>query len=180
MHYDDVPLFFQSIKDNPTISARALVFCILTATRTTETRKAEWNEFDLSKQTWTIPKERMKRTIEHRVPLATQVCELLSSYTRSSSDFVFHSEIKETQPISDMSMLLFLQRKDGLKKMTVHGFRSSFRDWAAEKGNFPREVCEQALAHSLKDQVEAAYQRGDYFEKRVELMQAWADYCYGE
>ena len=179
MHYDDVPLFFQSIKDNPTISARALVFCILTATRTTETRKAEWNEFDLSKQTWTIPKERMKRTIEHRVPLATQVCELLSSYTRSSSDFVFHSEIKESQPISDMSMLLFLQRKDGLKKMTVHGFRSSFRDWAAEKGNFSREVCEQALAHALKDQTEAAYQRADYFDKRVELMQAWADYCYG-
>jgi integrase len=179
MHYDDIPKFFKTIKDNPTISARALVFCILTATRTIETRKAKWTEFDFNKQTWTIPKERMKRSIEHRVPLASQVCEFLNIYKKSPSEFVFHSEIRENQPISDMSMLLFLQRKDGLKKMTVHGFRSSFRDWAAEKGNFPREVCEQALAHSLKDQVEAAYQRGDYFEKRIELMQAWADYCYG-
>ena len=78
-----------------------------------------------------------------------------------------------------MTMLKYLQRKDGCNDLTVHGFRSTFRDWAAEKANFPREVCEQALAHSLKDQTEAAYQRGDYFEKRIELMQAWADYCFG-
>ena len=180
MHYDDVPLFFQSIKDNPTISARALVFCILTATRTSETCNAEWIEVDLSKKSWTIRKERMKRDIEHRVPLATQVCELLSNYKSSSSKFVFHSERRESKSISNMTMLTYLQRKDGLKEMTVHGFRSSFRDWAAEKGNFSREVCEQALAHALKDQVEAAYQRADYFEKRVQLMQAWADYCFGE
>ena len=179
MPYDDIPNFFKSIKDDPSISARALVFCILTATRTSETCNAEWIEVDLKKKSWTIPKERMKRDIEHRVPLATQVCELLSSYKSSSSKFVFHSERRESKSISNMTMLTYLQRKDGLKEMTVHGFRSSFRDWAAEKGNFPREVCEQALAHSLKDQVEAAYQRGDYFEKRVELMQAWADYCYG-
>ena len=78
-----------------------------------------------------------------------------------------------------MTMLKYLQRKEGYEKITVHGFRSSFRDWAAEKGNFPREVCEQALAHSLADQTEAAYQRADYFDKRMVLMQAWADYCFG-
>ena len=78
-----------------------------------------------------------------------------------------------------MTMLKYLQRKKGYEKITVHGFRSSFRDWAAEKGNFPREVCEQALAHSLADQTEAAYQRADYFDKRMVLMQAWADYCFG-
>jgi len=78
-----------------------------------------------------------------------------------------------------MTMLMYLQRKESYEKITVHGFRSSFRDWAAEKGNFPREVCEQALAHSLADQTEAAYQRADYFDKRVVLMQAWADYCFG-
>ena len=180
MHYDEVPKFFKSIKDDPSISARALVFCILTATRTSETCNAEWIEVDLNKSIWVIPKERMKRDIEHRVPLATQVCELLSHHKSSTSNYVFHSERRESKAISNMTMLTYLQRKEGLEMMTVHGFRSSFRDWAAEKGNFSREVCEQALAHALKDQTEAAYQRADYFEKRVELMQAWADYCYGE
>ena len=179
MHYDDVPIFFKSIKDNPTISARALVFCILTATRTTETRKAEWSEIDFAKSTWNIPKERMKGDIAHRVPLPTQLCDSLVGKKNSTNKYVFSSERRESQAISNMSMLLFLQRKDGLKKMTVHGFRSSFRSWAAEKGNFPREVCEQALSHALSDETEAAYQRADYFEKRVTLMQAWADYCYG-
>ena len=180
MPYDHIPKFFKAIKDDPSLSARALVVCILTATRTSETCNAEWTEIDLNKSIWVIPKERMKRDIEHRVPLATQVCELLSLHKSSTSNYVFHSERRESKAISNMTMLTYLQRKDGLEKMTVHGFRSSFRDWAAEKGNFSREVCEQALAHALKDQVEAAYQRGDYFEKRVELMQAWADYCYGE
>ncbi len=188
MHYDKVPTFFASIKDDPSLSARALAFCILTATRTTETIEAVWNEVDLDKKCWTIPKERMKRSIEHRVPLAKQVCEVLITMDQTKSDYLFHSEItkknavdflaKKTKPMSNMSMLTYLKRKDGCNDLTVHGFRSSFRDWAAEKGNFQREVCEQALAHALKDPTEAAYQRGDYFDKRVELMQAWADYCY--
>lgn len=189
MPYDKVPTFFATIKDDPSLSARALVFCILTATRTTETIEAVWDEVDLDKQCWTIPKERMKRSIEHRVPLATQVCEFLSHMDQTKSEYVFYSErskknaidflTKKSKPMSNMSMLTYLQRKDGCEKLTVHGFRSSFRDWAAEKGNFQREVCEQALAHALKDPTEAAYQRADYFDKRVELMQAWADYCYG-
>lgn len=179
MPYDDVPKFFATIKDDPSTSARALVFCILTATRTTETTDAEWNEIDLDKRTWIIPKSRMKRSIEHRVPLSTQLTAILKSMDQKESTYVFHGATRKTKPISNMTMLKYLQRKQGCEKFTVHGFRSSFRDWAAEKGNFPREVCEQALAHSLADQTEAAYQRGDYFEKRKELMQAWADYCYG-
>ena len=189
MSYDKVPNFFATIKDDPSLSARALVLCILTATRTTETIEAVWDEIDLDKQCWIIPKERMKRSIEHRVPLATQVCEFLSQMDQTKNKYVFYSErskknaidylTKKSKPMSNMTMLTYLQRKDGCKELTVHGFRSSFRDWAAEKGNFQREVCEQALAHALKDPTEAAYQRADYFDKRVELMQAWADYCFG-
>jgi integrase len=179
LHYDDVPTLFTSIKEDPSTSARALVFCILTATRTTETTDAQWAEFNLAKNIWIVPKERMKRDIEHRVPLATQLIEILQHMSKSKSRYVFHGAHRNSKPISNMTMLKYLQRKKGYEKITVHGFRSSFRDWAAEKGNFPREVCEQALAHSLADQTEAAYQRADYFDKRMVLMQAWSDYCFG-
>lgn len=190
MPYDDVPSFFAIINEDPSVSARALIFCILTAARTTEAIEVVWDEIDLEKQCWTVPKERMKKGIEHRVPLSKQACEILNRIDRTKSKYAFYSEIKKensfefltkiSKPISADTMRTYLQRKHGCEKLTVHGFRSSFRDWAAEKGNFPREVCEHALAHALKDQSEAAYQRGDYFEKRVELMQAWADYCFSK
>jgi len=178
MNYDEIPKFIQSIKDDPSVSARAMMFCILTATRTSETTEATWSEINLDKKIWIITKDRMKRGIEHRVPLSTQAHLRLSAMDAKVSDYVFYGQ-KISKPISNMTMLKYLQRKEGCEKLTVHGFRSTFRDWAAEKAKFPREVCEQALAHSLKDQTEAAYQRGDYFEKRIELMQAWADYCFG-
>ncbi len=178
MHYDDVPKFIKSIKDDPSVSARSLIICILTATRTSETTEATWSEINLDKKIWIITKDRMKRGIEHRVPLSSQVHQRLTMMDSKVSDYVFYGR-GTTKPISNMTMLNYLQRKEGCEKITVHGFRSTFRDWAAEKAKFPREVCEQALAHSLKDQTEAAYQRGDYFEKRIELMQAWADYCFG-
>lgn len=177
MPYDEIPSFIQSIKDDPSVSARALVHCILTATRTSETTDATWNEITLKKNMWIIPKDRMKKGIEHRVPLSTQAHERLSAMDVKERGYVFHGQ-KTTKPISNMTMLNYLKHREGCNKYTVHGFRSTFRDWAAEKAKFPREVCEQALAHSLKDQTEAAYQRGDYFEKRIELMQAWADYCF--
>ena len=178
MHYDDIPNFIKSIKDDPSVSARALLHCILTATRTSETTDATWDEFSLHKKMWIIPKDRMKKGIEHRIPLSTQAHQRLSATENTTKKIVFHGT-RETKPISNMTMLNYLQRKEGCEKITVHGFRSTFRDWAAEKAKFPREVCEQALAHALKDQTEAAYQRGDYFDKRIELMQAWADYCFG-
>lgn len=178
MHYDDVPNFIQKIKDDTSVSARSLIICILTATRTSETTEATWDEINLDKKIWIIPKDRMKRKIEHRVPLSKQVHERLSLMNSKESEYVFYGR-STTKHVSNMTMLNYLQRKEGCEDLTVHGFRSTFRDWAAEKAKFPREVCEQALAHSLKDQTEAAYQRGDYFEKRIELMQAWADYCFG-
>jgi len=178
MHYDDIPSFIASIKDDPSVSARALVFCILTATRTSETTNAIWDEFSLHKNMWTIPKDRMKKGIEHRIPLSTQVHQRLIVMENTDKKIVFHGT-RETRPISNMTMLNYLKHREGCGKYTVHGFRSTFRDWAAEKAKFPREVCEQALAHSLRDQTEAAYQRGDYFDKRIELMQAWANYCFG-
>jgi len=112
------------------------------------------------------------------VPLSTQAKTVLESMDSKVSELVFYGQ-KTSKPISEMTMLNFLKHREGCEKLTVHGLRSTFRDWAAEKANFSREVCEQALAHKLKDQTEAAYQRGDYFEKRIELMQAWADYCFG-
>jgi len=178
MPYDEIPSFFLKIKDDPSVSARALIFCILTATRTSETTDATWDEINLDKNIWIIPKSRMKKGIEHRVPLSTQANQHLSKIHDTTKKIVFHGT-RETKPISNMTMLNYLKHREGCGKYTVHGFRSTFRDWAAEKAKFPREVCEQALAHSLKDQTEAAYQRGDYFEKRIELMQAWADYCFG-
>lgn len=119
MPYDDIPKFFAQIKDDPAVSARALVLCILTATRTTETTDASWGEIDLEKKTWIISKERMKRGIEHRVPLASQVVETLSVLDKSKSQWLFFSEGRSTKSISNMTMLTYLQRKEGCKHLTV-------------------------------------------------------------
>lgn len=187
MPYADVPAVFKSIGSTPLISAQALLLCILTGTRTKETIQAQWNEFDLDKCVWTIPKERMKKRKEHRVPLSPQAIQVLNSITKKeNSPWVFNGrprkrsegEIKP-QALSNMAMLNYLQETLDYPDFTVHGFRSSFRDWAAEVTDHQREVIEQALAHQLADQAEAAYQRGDYMEKRKVLMNDWADYCYG-
>ena len=178
MPYAQVPALFRAIGSNPNLSAKALLLCILTASRTTETIEAKWQEFDFDQQLWTIPKERMKRGIEQRVPLAPQVIEVLKSINRlKDSPWVFDSRGKG-KPLSNMAMLNYLKGTLGHKDLTVHGFRSSFRDWAGETTPHSREVIEQSLAHSLADQTEAAYQRGDYFEKRRVLMADWAAYCF--
>ncbi|MCW2763215.1 MAG: integrase, partial [Marmoricola sp.] len=158
------------------VSARAVQFAILTACRSGEVRGATWSEFDLSAKLWTIPGERMKAGKEHRVPLSRAAMALLDALPRNGA-VVFPGRDRRSQ-LSDMSLTAVLRRM-GRGDITVHGFRSTFRDWAAEApGNsFPREVCEHALAHSLPDRVEAAYRRGDLLDKRIVLMQAWADYC---
>ncbi len=182
MPYPQLPAMFKMVSPNPSLSARALLFCVLTTTRTTETIEATWDEIDLENQLWVIPKDRMKKDKEHRVPLSAQAVALLKTISRKGdSPYVFNGQSRTERyaPLSNMAMLNYLQKTLGHKTLTVHGFRSSFRDWAGETTDHKREVIEQALAHQLADQAEAAYQRGDYMEKRKVLMNDWADYCFG-
>ncbi len=173
MKYQDVAAFMKEIKPKISISAKALQFTILTASRTIEIIGARREEIDGN--IWTIPLERMKAKREHRVPLSTQALELLDSLPVTEG-WLFPS-IRYHKPISNMAMLKFLKTDMQRPSLTVHGFRSSFRDWCAEQTNYPRELAEASLAHVLTDKTEAAYQRGDMLEKRRRLMQAWADYC---
>jgi len=177
--YADVPAFVQNLRgDDPTISDLALEFLILTAARTGEVLEAKWDEIDLEQAAWTIPARRMKAGREHRVPLAPRCLGLLekAKLVGAGSDFVFPGRSGE-KPMSNMVLLMTMRR---LKSAyTVHGFRSAFRDWASERTNFAREICEAALAHIVKDKTEAAYRRGDLFEKRRELMVTWAVWVGG-
>jgi integrase len=179
MPYSHVPSFVKAIASDPSVSAKALAMCILSATRTTETIEATWPEIDLEKRLWIIPKERMKKGREHRIPISDELAELIESLPkRDDSPYLFPSPTKRGKAMSNMAMLTYLKRRDGCEEFTVHGFRSSFRDWAGEKTTHKREVIEQALAHMLQDQAEAAYQRGDYLEKRKAVMGDWARYCF--
>ncbi|MQA21692.1 tyrosine-type recombinase/integrase [Rugamonas rivuli] len=157
------------------MSARALEFAILTAARSGEVRGAVWEEVDVHARLWIVPAERMKAGKEHRVPLSDAALALLNALPRRC-ELLFPG--MKDRPLSDMSLTAVLRRLQRTD-ITVHGFRSTFRDWCAEAaGNaFTREVCEHALAHSLPDRVEAAYRRGDLLDKRIALMQAWADFC---
>lgn len=157
------------------IAARAVEFAILTGARSGEVCGASWDEVDLEARLWTVPASRMKAGKEHRVPLSDAAQALLGALPRQC-ELLFPG--MKDQPLSDMSLTAVLRRMQRTD-ITVHGFRSTFRDWCAEAaGNaFTREVCEHALAHSLPDRVEAAYRRGDLLDKRILLMQAWADYC---
>jgi integrase len=168
--------FVAKLREQESTSALALEFLILTATRTGEVIGATWSEIDLDAAVWTIPADRMKAKREHRVPLSKSALSILKQLNEHRiGEFVFPGA-KTNRPLSKMTLLDLLERMDW-DDLTVHGFRSTFRDWAAERTNFPREVAEHALAHSLPDKVEAAYRRGDLFEKRRQLMEAWARYC---
>jgi integrase len=172
MPYDDLPAFINSLKELQGISAKALEFLIYTATRTSETIGARWLEIDLKNEAWTIPAERTKTNSEHRVPLSQPALSLLNSlYASGHETFVFPSD-NRSRGLSDMAMLQVLRRMS--IPYTVHGFRSSFRDWTAEQTDVQREVAEQALGHAIGNKVEAAYRRSDLFEKRRALMDNWA------
>lgn len=175
MPYADLPAFMERLRDVDFISARALEFTILTAARTGETIGAKWDEIDIENKVWTVPGDRMKSGREHRVPLSDRALEILNLLPREG-DFVFPGA-RKGRPLSNMAMLELLRGMEGTEGLTVHGFRSSFRDWAAERTNYPRELAEAALAHVLKDKTEAAYQRGDMLDKRCRLMRDWARYC---
>jgi integrase len=174
--YKELPDFMHLLRARAGVGARALEFTILTAVRTIETIGARWDEIDLEEKIWTIPAARMKMSKEHRVPLSSAALVLLQALPRERGNpFVFIGSNKGTS-ISAMVMWRNLTRM-GRKDIVVHGFRSTFRDWAAERTNYPREVCEQALAHTISSAVEAAYRRGDLFDKRRRLMEEWARYC---
>ncbi len=176
MDYRDVPAFMKTLRAAESLSARALELTILTAARTGETINARWEEMDPEAKLWTVPGDRTKSGREHRVPLSKRAVALLRTVARHhSSKYVFPG-LRIGRPLSNMAMLELLRGMNG-NGFTVHGFRSSFRDWAAHETNFPREIAETALAHVLKDKTEAAYQRGDLLEKRRRLMSAWENYC---
>ncbi|MEO0917003.1 MAG: integrase arm-type DNA-binding domain-containing protein [Pseudomonadota bacterium] len=166
--------FMAELAQREGVAARALAFTILTAARSGETRGITWGEVDLEAKVWTIPAERMKAAKEHRVPLTDAALDLLGARAEERPDdaLIFGSEAKPGKPISDMSMTAVLRRMERTD-ITVHGFRSTFRDWAGETTGFPREVIEAALAHGIKDKAEAAYARSDLFDKRRRLMEAW-------
>lgn len=174
--WQEIGAFMAELRQRDGAAARAVEFGILTAARSGEIRGVRWDEIDLDAAIWTVPAERMKAGREHRVPLSTVALTLLKAMP-DVDDYVFPGQ-RSGAMLSDMSLTAVLRRM-GRDDITVHGFRSTFRDWCAESvGNsFPREVCEHALAHSLPDKVEAAYRRGDLIEKRKVLMQVWADYC---
>ena len=176
MPYPDVPAFMARLRAQGSISARALEFTGLAAVRTNETIYAAWAEIDLAAKTWTIPGRRMKSERDHRVPLSDRALEILASLPREKDNPYVFIGARKGKGLSNMAMLELLRGMDS-NGYTVHGFRSSFRDWCAEQTSYPRELAEAALAHVLKDKTEASYQRGDLFEKRRKLMRAWAGYC---
>jgi integrase len=171
--YLEIGAFMSQLREQDGMSAFALQFLVLTATRTSEVLNATWSEIDLSAAVWTIPADRMKAGREHRIPLSKPALALLRELSAHRIGGLIFPSAKPNRPLSNMAMLKLLERM-GRPDLTVHGFRSTFRDWAAELTNFPREVAEHALAHSLPDKVEAAYRRGDLFDKRRKLMESWA------
>ncbi len=176
MPYAELPRFMSELQARQTTAALALEFAILTAGRSSEVLGARWDELDLDGGVWTLPAGRMKAGREHRVPLSKRALKIVKGMQETrDGDFVFPGH-KPGKPLSEMALDLVLRRMK-IEVVTVHGFRSAFRDWAAECTNFPNEVCEAALAHVIENKAEAAYRRGDLFDKRRKLMEAWAGYC---
>jgi integrase len=182
LSWRELPAFWADLSAVAGVGAEALRFTILTAARTGETIGATWDEIDIEARTWTIPAVRMKAGADHRVPLSPEAVEILQrqrdaqSERTTSTPYVFAG--KQHKPISNMAMAKVLERM-GRDTITVHGFRSTFRDWIAEATSHPRELAEKALAHKLASAVEAAYQRADVVEKRREVMSEWSRYATG-
>ena len=181
MPYMDVPAFMGALSQNGSVSALALRLLIQTATRTSEVLQAQWSEVDLENAIWTIPTERMKTKIEHRVPLSNTVISDLNALPRFEGNPYLFPGARYGKPLSNMALLQLMRgmgygNKGKNGPYVPHRFRSSFRDWSGEVSSFPRDVAEMALAHSIQNKVEAAYRRGDLFEKRRLMMEAWDAY----
>lgn len=176
MPYDQVPAFMAQLKEREASTALCLRFIILTAVRSSEARGARWDEIDLQAKVWTIPGERMKAGKPHRVPLSVEAMGILKPlHEARRGPLVFPGQTSK-KPLSETAFRA-LFRRCKVSDVTIHGFRSAFRDWCGEATTFPREVAEQALAHTVGNAVEQAYRRGDALEKRRTLMEAWATYC---
>lgn len=173
--YDELPAFMADLRKREAVAALALEFAILTAARTGEVVGATWDEIDTTRKEWTVPGERMKSGKPHRVPLSAPALAVLKKLEGFDDTYVFPGT-KRGKPMSNMAMLQLLKRMDRAG-ITVHGFRSTFRDWAAERTAYPNHVVEMALAHVIPDAVERAYRRGEMLEKRQRLMRDWAKFA---
>lgn len=176
LDWQAMPTFWIKLTESPDTVARAMAFTILTASRTSEVLNARWQEVDLEARLWRVPGDRMKAGRDHTVPLSDAACDILRGQSGADPDLIFAGRRMggRRTPLSNMAMLMRLRRlRPGI---TVHGFRSTFRDWAAEETNYPRDVAEMALAHVISDATEAAYRRGDLLEKRRSLAADWAAY----
>lgn len=177
LDYQQMPALYQRLSgERDSLSATALAITILTACRTSEVLLADWTEVDLVSKIWVIPAKRMKAGNEHRIPLSDKVISLFERLP-TREGYLFPGA-KQGKPLSNMAMTMVL-RKLGRDDLTVHGFRSTFRDWAAETTNYPNIVCEMALAHTIINAAEAAYRRGDLMDRRRMLMNDWANYTTG-
>ncbi len=177
MPFDEVNAFMTDLIKRPALAARALEFTVLTAARTGEVLGARWAEIDLEAAVWTVPADRMKGGVEHRVPLSTQALAVLGrvSFMPAPDDFVF-GDPEDGRPLSNMAMRALMKRMK-FERFAVHGFRSTFRDWSGELTDFAWDVIETALAHKVGTDVHRAYRRGDALEKRRELMETWGGFC---
>jgi integrase len=175
MPFADVPAFIGRLRERQATAALALEFLILTAARSGEALGARWSEIDMTSKIWTVPAGRMKRGVEHRVPLVDRAVEILEGMAKIRRGELVFPAYRADRPMSDMACSMLLRRLK-VEGVTVHGFRSSFRDWAGELTGFPREIAEAALAHAVGDETERAYRRGDALAKRRKLMDAWAAY----
>ncbi len=179
MAYADVPAFMAQLGTRHALAADALAFLILTAARTGEVINAAWDEIDFDARVWTVPAERMKMRKEHAVPLTDEALAILRPlHDARVSQWIFPGTSPK-KPMSNMAMNQLLKRMDR-DSITVHGFRSSFRDWAGDETSFPREIAEGCLAHAVGDETERAYRRRDAIEKRRKLLEAWAQFCAGQ
>jgi integrase len=174
--YQDVAVFVGRLRESDSLAALALELCILTAARSGEILGMRWSEINLDERVWTLPPDRMKAGREHRVPLSERAVAILRQLAEiRTGDFIFPGQ-RKGGPLSNMAMEMMLRRMKA-DSITVHGFRSSFRDWAGNETHYPRDLIETALAHVIGDKAEQAYRRSDALEKRRKLMEAWANYC---
>ncbi len=177
MRWQDVPTFYADLRGRSAMAAQALRMTCLCGLRTGEVLGARWEEFDFEARLWTVPAARMKAGEAHRVPLTREMLAIVEPLKAMASDYVFEGQ-KRHKPLSNMAMLMLLRRMK-VEGVTVHGFRSTFRDWVSETTNTPREIAEASLAHKVGNAVEQAYARSDLLEKRRVLMERWSDFVCG-